>query len=126
MLNTEDMSAWTIDEIQLKLMDLIEQQSYILGFQAVSNEAGWYASFTADGRELWGLQGPDIRLVLLSAYVWLDCRTNPVKPRPMWAPRGENAARSDVVNVPVSSPDPEDLDPTEIAAVYDSPHGFKP
>jgi hypothetical protein len=88
----------------------------------------WVARFHDNsGTVLWSGYGPDRRILLFDAYGWFLQQRGDKPRHPAWAPRsGEivvaprHGAKAHQSHTPI--PDPEDLDPSEILAVY----GIKP
>lgn len=99
----------------------------------IALDSGWLVGQVTSGTELvWDNLGFDRKILLLDAYGWLWTRDQPPSTSPIWAVRSKEIARGDVARRATSHlpiPDPEDLDPTEVASVYDAhrhPHRKKP
>jgi hypothetical protein len=81
---------------------------------------GWYgvALKNDQGADVWVGGKSDPKLVYLDALGWLVLRDHKTQ-HPAWRPRTEEVAlyrRTEPVVV--ATPDPEDLDPAEVDAVY--------
>lgn len=119
MPSIEQISTWTIPEILQEIRArLTEGCTFVEG-----TKEGWYIATVqqtvanAEVKVLWSESGADRKILLLNAFGWLWLRDQQPK-RPAWRPRtGEGPSRptrGPLVNVP----DPPDLDPAEIRAVY--------
>jgi len=89
---------------------------------------GWaYARLEdAEGTLLWEDCLADPRLVFLNAYGWLVSRSTEPK-HPVWRRRTHEVNPQQYTPRPAETrwepvPDPEDLDPAEVQAVYQDPH----
>lgn len=94
---------------------------------------GWSFSFTRDKasgysevvfskgpEELWRGSDPFAQMVLLNAYGWLITESRPRNAQGPWSPRREftlTQVNTDSLRR-AQVPDPEDLDPEGLAAVY--------
>jgi hypothetical protein len=79
----------------------------------------WWASIVNDaGQVQWSGEHPDPKILFLDALGWLSVRDHKVK-HPVWKQREHEVP---LYKAPItavsSSPDPEDLDPVEVEAVY--------
>lgn len=85
----------------------------------------WLARVVSGETLLWDLTGFDRRVLLLDVYGWLWKRTQPAV-SPLWRRRQE-LTRADVNRQATSSrePDPEDVDPGEVQAVYEGRHSHR-
>jgi hypothetical protein len=117
----EELRCWTPDEIETAIrLGVPHDIQFACG---LDREAGaWFVRFwreDAEGKktilfEDWGFEQ---RITYLNAYGWMWVRQQP-KPSPVspWARRGEvPIARR---KKPPQVPDPEDLNPEEVLAVY--------
>jgi len=123
MPSVEEMTAWTPEDIEAEIrVALPKDWQFEYG---CSETGGWAVIRDAEGEPKWETaMVPDERLLLFDAYGWLITR-NAVPRLPAWRRRrGEiPTPRVGHYSLPgVSVPDPEDLDPAEVAAVYDKLH----
>jgi len=114
----EEVSAWSNDELDAQIHSLLEP-----GWTFnVRPEDGWWYGIVADaeGGQEWADSQADVRLLLLNAYGWLYTHRQQPKD-PLWRRRQEldpRVVRGQVSLCGVTVPDPEDLDPNEVRAVY--------
>jgi hypothetical protein len=123
MPTIEEMSAWTLDELKVEIHQALPPGwSFNYGWN--EDVDGWATIHDETGKTAWETAGVwDETLLLFNAYGWLTTRN--VEPKnPVWA-RRRGVVPKPVVgqySLPgVSVPDPEDLDPAEIASVYFDP-----
>lgn len=115
--------TWDADRIKLEIESLLP-----LGWSFTSGEEEtsdyFRASFEdAEGATPWEDSGPFAQVILFNAYGWLFARTTLASNTGPWR------KRRDLTLVEVNAevlrkarvPDPEDLDPDAIQAVYDAP-----
>ena len=128
MPTIEEMTAWTIDDIQSEIAQILPS-GWAFDFDFDPDSGGWWAKFVVGSgdqeqtaREWFNC--PEQRLLLLNAYGWLVSRD--AKPRhPMWARRTTQIPKPIIGqrHLPgISVPDPEDIDPSEVQLVYRDPH----
>lgn len=123
MPSVEEMTAWTTEDIEAEIrVSLPKNWQFEHG---CSETGGWAIIRDEEGETKWETaMVPDERLLLFNAYGWLITRS--AVPRlPAWARRKGEIPKPLVghFSLPgVSVPDPEDLDPAEVAAVYDKLH----
>lgn len=121
MPSVEEMATWAPDEIMAHIQRLLpEGHEFGLGRQGI---ALWLARVVnSSGDKLWERSGMDERVLLLDAYgwLWLQRQAAPAPDTP-WA-RRPSPKLQQVSRSPSTDPDPEDLDPAEVLAVY----GFGP
>lgn len=125
MLPLAEITAWSIDDIRAAIITSVPA-----GWRFLPEFVnGWfYAKFTdASGNILWQDDEADERLLFLNAYGWLHLRHHKPK-HPVWKPRtgevnlrGDLSRRGHVGSPAIQVPDPEDLDPEEVRAVYSGP-----
>ncbi len=124
MHSLEEMTAWTAEDAQAAILaSLPEGWSFI-----PKTVSGWaVAQFTDEnGKVVWEDHSADVRLLFFNAYGWLHLREH--KPRsPAWKLRTKEVdlyrpTQPGQVYPHVPVPDPEDLDPEEVKAVYADPH----
>ena len=137
MATLEEMTAWSLDEIEAEIVAALPPG---LHFELKPDESGfWSVSFwrvsdtTKDKQVVWDDVGPDQRIMLFNAYGWLWLRQQPKPPEHSpWQPdRLEITSRvaksmsrrilieGGVGRGPSRGSDPEDLDPLEVLAVYE-------
>jgi hypothetical protein len=121
MATLQEMTAWTLEEIQAEIYALLPAD---WKFEFLDGEGQWHTTFLgADGECLWRMSYMEPRILLFDAYGWLELQVHPRKAtNPAWTPNDRwRLVPVGKVGLPgVSVPDPEDLDPTEIATVYSS------
>lgn len=131
MLSVEEMTAWTNDDILVQIETLKPKGTF---FRCVFNEEErfWHARFERFDEAqrkrvvLWEEFGPDERLTLFNAFGWIWARQQPLPPKDSpWSPHRrdlrQQAVRGRATTPGHSVPDPEDLDPEEVQAVYEGP-----
>jgi hypothetical protein len=119
MASLQEMTGWTLDEIQTEIRAVLPQG---WRFEFLTEDRQWRVQFLgAEGDCLWWQTYIEPQLLLLDAYGWLWRHQHPQPPaNPAWISRD----RRKLVPVGkvglkgVTVPDPEDLDPAEIDAVY--------
>jgi len=117
MPTLEEMTSWSLDEIRLHIQRHLPADHQ---FFVEEGDFGWKVRFEApDGAQLWEQVGFDERVVLLDAFGWLWLRKSPTEQAPgsPWV-RRPDLRQEHVVRPPTTEPDPEDLDPDEVLAVY--------
>jgi hypothetical protein len=110
-----EVAALSDEEIEAEIRGLLRPDERFDFFQ----KHYWYAEVWRDPCEsLWRNTGFDKRLLLLDAYGWLWARLNPSTSH-LWTSRRQELPRPPTAWKETSSvPDPEDLDPSEVDAVY--------
>jgi len=119
MPSLEEMTAWEPEDIEAEIrLALPKDWSFQSG---CSENGGWAVIGDEEGQIKWETASvPDERLLLFNAYGWLTTRGMEPK-NPAWARRKGVTPQPRIgqFSLPgVSVPDPEDLDPAEIASVY--------
>jgi hypothetical protein len=116
MPTLDEMSTWTVDEINAQILKLVPAS---LKFELETHPDHWRASYKTENGVVWSEDHYALRILLLSAYMWLHQRLHPVRVHPAWRPSPSRPL------VPVHPsggsppvPDPSDLDPAHIASVY--------
>lgn len=119
----EEMTLWGPDEIHAQILLLLPKD---WRFELLEErlELQLRALFLdAEGVEVWCNTGPDDRLLLFDAYGWLLTRDRktvnqnwPVREPRKHVPVGRVNPHGEPI------PDPEDLNPVEIIAVYSGQH----
>ena len=124
----QDLALATIEEIQTAITLSLKPGWKLVVEPLPTGE--WSAVLFDDGGvERWSDVHVDQRILLFNLYGWLR-RESGVKPsHPMWSRRGEVQIPSQfgrkAYQGSVNIPDPEDLDPDEIAVVYGIPAAQK-
>jgi hypothetical protein len=121
----DEVVLYTDEEIEASLRQLLRPGE---SFSLIQEETWWSVEVILQGETpilIWDHIGYDRRMLLLDAYGWLWSRIQPVSTSTIWNRRGE-ITRADVGRRATSHspiPDPEDLDPVEVQAVYEGQHG---
>jgi hypothetical protein len=116
MFSLEEISSWSLDEIRFHIRELLLKGQR---FSVTPTEGGWVARIEdTGGTRLWEHSGWDERILLLDAFGWLwlrqQARPSPDSP---WNRRNPLTQKSLELQLP-PIPDPEDVDPEEVLAVY--------
>lgn len=112
----EEMAAWSLDEIRDHIQRLLPEGHT---FVSLASASTWLARIEdPDGTRLWEKMGLDQRILLLDAFgwLWLQGHASP-EPGTPWA-RKLTLEPQPVAKRSSRDPDPEDLDPEEVKAVY--------
>ena len=123
MPTVEEMTAWTCEEIETAIrVALPPGIQFDCGYD---REAGtWFVCFwrqQPDGKKYilfqdWGFEQ---RITYFNGYGWVWARQQPKPPvHSPWQPRRQEVAPPRVHPQVSTAPDPEDLNPDEIQAVY--------
>lgn len=118
MFSLEEMASWTLEEVRHQIKELLPK-GHKFGVRQLEGDEGWEAHYEdAEGNVLWRRSGLDERVLLLDAFGWLfvQQRSRPAPGSP-WNKRPP-VAQQPIEHRPVEIPDPEDLDPAEVLAVY--------
>lgn len=116
MFSLEETLTWTVDDVFARIRSVLPagwviERSVVEGWHHVVLRAG-------DGVEQWSAEHADAKIVGLDSLVWLRLRSHQVR-HPVWKPREAEVPLHQAPGAVISSePDPEDLDPSEVAAVY--------
>ena len=123
MPSIQEVTAWSLDEIQEELQKALPKEWKT---ERGEDEGHLWIRILRPEGDGWVLEWDnfhfDEKVLLLDAFYWLWFRT---QPRPaegtsVWSRRrGELNQRTVTQRVLASVPDPEDLDPLEVQAVYD-------
>jgi hypothetical protein len=120
-LRLEEIANWTIDDINVQILRALPKG---MKFELTTTDTGWRASYSSDQSPevIWAEEHYAMRVLLLSAFMWLWRRQNPSPGHPAWVPTPSRR----LVPVRVANSDPEtpDLDPVNIRSVY-SAHARK-
>ena len=114
MINIEEASTWTTEEVLEKLQEAIPP-SWKFEHALVEN---WChaAIMDGEGEILWSGENVDPRVLFLEALGWYLVKDH--KPtNPAWRPRDREVPLHRPTTLE-TIPDPGDLDPDEVAAVY--------
>jgi len=116
VFSLEETRTWTADDVCDRIRSVLPP-----GWQLErALKDGWHSLLVrdAEGVQQWFGEHPDPKLVGLDALGWLKLRGYRVK-NPAWKPREQEVPHYQPQGVVLSSqPDPADLDPDEINAVY--------
>jgi len=125
MVSPEEVAAWSIDELRAEILHLLPT-NWQLGTD--ENRSGYWTlkiySFDDDQNPVIELEkeNADLRLALLDVFGWLWFKKMPQPSQDSpWVRKNDPTVasvtrRAQRINVP----DPEDLDPEEIARVHKS------
>ncbi len=113
----EDAPTWDEPRIRQEIQALLPQGwQFAFGRRRLAYH-GFYRD--GDGQVIWEFESPASNLALFEAYAYLALRDRrPSSRRNNWSPRREltlERVRSDALR---TQPDPPDLDPSEVEAVY--------
>ena len=123
---SEDKSQWTEGRIQEEITKLLPPDTYL----SCDNKDGlsWTVSLVrevetgdeeAKSEGLWSHNQIDKRMALFEAYGHLWLKTQQPSDL-MWTPKASSLNKSSVLKYATSKEaDPEDLDPDEVASVYE-------
>lgn len=130
MFTLAEMTAWSNDDISTHIQVLMAKDlSFRHGYD--QGERMWYVRFECfdEGAKkqvvVWSDYGADQRMVLFNAFGWVWARQQPEPDKHSpWARRRHQDLR-EVISTggaqrPGRVPDPADLDPTEVASVYEA------
>ena len=115
MFTLTEAAAWSVDETLLKVMEDMP-----VGWRFHDRTVGntFYAWVTDDsGAQVWSGEQQDRKLLLLDCLGWLRIRGHQTS-NPMWRARASEVPLHRPSIAPSPVPDPPDLDPDEISAVY--------
>ncbi len=116
MPQLEEMTAWSLDEIEAEIRRLLPKGWRL---NPVAAEGYWQLSIESPEdpwHTEWLEQGVDRRILSLSAYGWLWLRDTPTGTG-RWSRRQDLTTAVVGQHVASRAPDPEDLDPAEITAL---------
>lgn len=115
MLGPGEVASLSEDALEAEIQGLLRPDERFDFFQ---KQHYWYAEVWREPESLWRNTGFDKRLLLLDTYGWLWARLNPATSH-LWTSRKQELPRPPPAWQETSSvPDPEDLDPSEVDAVY--------
>lgn len=118
MFSLEETLTWTADDV----FERLRTRGVLPPGWTVKRtvEGGWHrvVLLDAEGGQQWLGENADPKLVGLDALGWLRVRQHQVK-QPVWRPRESEVPLHRPPDPLVSAaPDPPDVDPDEVAAVY--------
>lgn len=114
MFTLAETTTWTADDVLLKIQEVLPE-----GWALKERFSGYryYADlFDQGGSNVWSGEQSDPRVLFLDCLGWLSLRGHKTK-NPAWRARSSEVPLHRPP-VSVATPDPPDLDPEEIAAVY--------
>lgn len=116
----EEMQTWSVDEIKAHIAEYLPDDTVFRC--AFSDDIGqWRGWFEQDKTVLWDQWSLDQRLLLLDAFGWLWAKRQPARPADSpWVGRQGRVPMEAVRRRAFSEPDPADLDPDEVQAVYEA------
>lgn len=115
MFTLSEAASWSEDETLMRVIGALP-----VGWSCRESAANntFYASVTdAAGVQVWGGEQHDRKLLFLDCLGWLSIKDHKTK-NPMWRVRDTEVPLYRPSIAPSPVPDPPDLDPTEVAAVY--------
>ena len=120
----EDLARATLEEIQSAIrLSLKPGWQLSMEFLPIGMWAGTLQDADANG--LWYEEHVDQRILLFNLYGWLRQAEGPRPSHPLWRRRSEVQIPSQfgrkAYQGDTNIPDPEDLDPAEVASVYGLP-----
>ena len=115
MPTLEEVASWTLDQIRAQIHQLLPKG---WKFDLQQHTDHWRAFYRTEADvEVWADRHYDQRIMLLNAWGWLWQQRDPKKVHPAWRPK-PGRQLIPVVHPASQAPDPEDLDPREVASVY--------
>jgi len=118
-LSFEEINHWTVDDINTQILTHLPKG---WNFDLQTLPTHWRAAYKDEnGVQVWAEEHYALRILLLSAFMWLWQRLNPTPVHPAWnpsAPRQLAPVRHSTAQHTI--PDPTDLNPAHIRSVYDS------
>ena len=127
MPTIEEMTAWSPRDIQVELKKLLPE-GWV--FEHIVSRDGFFRALVVDVSDQkkplvqWEGDNLDERLLLFDAYGWLWMKKHPPEKRQRtpWKTRKSELTRKAVTQRVTlgkdPAPDPEDLDPNEVASIY--------
>ncbi len=115
--SAEEMTAWSEQDVEAELRRLLPSNWQL----NTGAQDGWYyaALLDEDTKTVWEEWGAVRRLLLLNAFGWLWMRNQTPK-HPAWKVRTHEVLLPNLTpSTKEPLPDPEDVTPEEIRAVYD-------
>jgi hypothetical protein len=113
----EEMAHWTVDDINAQILLALPKG---WKFDLQTHPDHWRAAYkTETGDEVWAEEHYALRILLMSAFGWLWQQKNPARVHPAWNPNPSRPLAPVRRSEPQHTiPDPEDLNPENIRAVY--------
>jgi hypothetical protein len=122
-LTFEEMAHWSNDDINAQILRNLPKG---WKFELQTLPEGWRASYSTSDNpekpEVWAEHHYALRVLLLSAFMWLWQQKNPTRVHPAWNPAPSRPLA--LVRPSNSTPERPDLDPRNIRSVY-SAHARK-
>ena len=119
MHSLTEISTWTYEDAEAALQVALPA-GWNFNYAQDQDHTGLYEGAIRDaaGVEQWRGMLPDLRLLLLDAYGFLSLRGYQGATTGLWAVRRQELTSSIVQKRALEIPDPDDLVPTEIEALY--------
>lgn len=117
----DEILTWTNADVRMQIGKLLPE-GWTFTCNLDQENHFWVAEVkNEDGEVSWGTFNPDERLALLAVFghMWSKSHKRPAPGTP-WGPRRQELIRRYVTSRVERPPDPEDLDPEEVASVYES------
>lgn len=115
MFTLTEASAWSEADTLIKVLEALPVG---WSFREKAVDSTFYASvIDASGAQLWSGEQRDRKLLFLDCLGWLRVRDHKTK-NPIWKVRESEVPLHRPAIHPSPTPDPPDLDPDEVAAVY--------
>lgn len=126
-MDIDSIQTWSNPEIMSETQKLMPEGTV---FTCMFDEEGSVfvaQAVESNGEVLWGTFNPDERLALLAAFghFWRKTQKRP-PPGDHWGPRRQEMIHQYITKRVERAPDPEDLDPDEVASVYESGGNLPP
>lgn len=127
MVNPEEVSAWSVEELEAEIINLLPQGWELRSQRESSGHwSVWIQRPSEAGGPVLELdrEGADKRLTLLDVFGWLWMRNMPTPSTDSpWVRRNNPSVQSvtRTVHAAVKGshiPDPEDLDPSQVALIH--------
>lgn len=116
----EDVLAWSNQDVRMEISLLLPAGQNFRCYQ--DDDLLWRIEILHNefGTVLWGTVAMDERLALFALYghLWAKSQKRPPPEQP-WGPRRQELIKKYVTQRVERPPDPEDLDPEEVASVYE-------
>ena len=116
MHSLAEITTWTYEDAEVALQVILPAE---WSFNYERPELVFEGVIRDDNGDLqWRGLSSDLRLLLLDAYVWCALRGQPVNTTGVWAVRKQELTTQMVQKLALEIPDPGDLVPEEIEALY--------
>lgn len=120
MVPIQEMMAWTADDAHEEIVSALPPG---VSFDVQRDHGLWTSSLrNAEDIDIWAsTPSADLRIALIEAYVWLHIG-NKEPTGPHWGRRTQDPIQVTAkVGSSADIPDPDDLNPSEIEALYSKP-----